>query len=1024
MPESLFRNGGNANVINMPAGEDFLRHLAKSLRADLGDSLADALILLPTRRAVRELGRAFIETSQGLGAQAALLPMMRPLADVEPDEPPFEPGDLAHTITPSIDPVRRRFALSRLVLQKEARLRGVAPDAAGALALTEPILRLLDDAYMEELSPENLSELDPIIDLSAKHFENAAIFFKILSEFWPQYLADNKVMDPMQRRVALLKALSELWAEAPPQTPVIIAGSTGTLAATAQLISVVSRLPKGVVILPGLDTHIDELVWDELGAEHPQGALKNLISIIDITRDEVRTFPGIKPNLAQDSRRRLIAQSLIPAYNTAGWLDRIESIKTSVGDAGDPFGEGLSGLSLIEAASGDEEASVIALILRESLETAGKTAALITPDPLLGRRVAAKLTRFDVTVDVSAGQPLEETPAGAFLSLILTLAGDPWDPVAMAGVFKHALLAMGQKEKTAARLWMDIERAGFRGPRPVSLDDLASRYAVERGDYAKHMDLIARLHKALEPLTAMMDTPQGVAEFSKVHLQIAEMLAATEALPGAARLWEHEDGEAAAKLMTDLLLQGDILTEVNGKEYSALLAQLMRGRVVRPKSGTEPRLQILGPLEARMISADTIILGGLNEGVWPAPPAVDPILSYAMRERLGLTSPERRFGLAAHDFAQLAAHKRVILTRANKTDDGPSVASRWIWRLKTLLRGALGGEDAATAALAPDQDYLSIARALDSVPADEVKPAARPAPTPPLHRRWPHERRVSVTQVETWTRDPYSIFARKVLGLDVLDPLDAPRGPREYGTAIHKALEDFALRYPDHVPKSSADWLSARLVSALREAGYPEADMAREGPRMIRMASWFTEWDRARREAGWKPAAVETKGRWTLHAEGSKPFYLSAEADRIDKGPEGYSVIDYKTGPPPGAAQVSLGFNSQLPLEGGILEADEFEADLPPADLAELLYVKVSGGKKLGAASPAGGVKADPKALTAAAYEGLLELIRQFDQEDTPYLSQPRAQFANQNKYGDFDHLARRAEWVSADDETGEGSHE
>ena len=1017
----------SANVINMPSGAPFLTLLASALRAELGANLADALILLPTRRAVRELGQAFIDTAGQDGALAALLPTMRPLADVDPDEPPFEPGDLAHMITPSIDPMRRRFALSTLVLQKEARLRGVAPDAAGALALTEPLLTLLDDSFMDGLQASDMEKLDPVIEMSAKHYGQAAVFFKIISQYWPQYLADNDLMDPMQRRVALLNALSDLWQESPPQTPVIIAGSTGTLAATAKLMSVVSRLPMGAIILPGLDTHLDEVVWNEVGVEHPQGALKQLLASAGVARSQVRLFPDYERTLAQDSRRRLIAQSLIPADQTAGWLDRIAAMKSSV-EKGDPFGAGLSGLSLIEAGTGDEEASAIALILREALETPGKNAALVTPDPLLGRRVAAKLTRFNVNVDVSAGQPLEETAAGAYLSLILTLAADPWDPVALAGLFKHPLFAMGQKEGAARKLWLQIESAGFHGPRPLSLEDLAARRDVTTGDFAPALKMIGALHNELAPLSAHDDVDASVSDVTRLHAEIAETLAATPELTGAQRLWCGEDGDAAQSLISDLLREGHLLGNLKLPAYVRLLGQLMRGRVVRPKFGTEPRLQILGPLEARMISADTLVLGGLNEGVWPAAPAVDPILSYAMRQEIGLTSPERRYGLAAHDFAQLAAHEQVILTRAKKTDDGPAVASRWIWRLKTLLRGALGDVE-ATLALAPSTDYLALARALDSVDASDVRPASRPEPAPPLHRRWPNDyRQLPVTQIETLTRDPYSIFARKVLGLRKLDPLDAPIGPREYGTAVHKALEDFTLEFksnlPSHASGKAQAWLTARLKRALREAGYPDTALAREAPRMARMAQWFTGWERSRREQGWTPRAVEIKGKWELNAPGCKPFYLTAEADRIDTGPEGFAVLDYKTGAAPSGQQVALGFNSQLPLEGAMLESGAFGLDLPAGELAQLLYVKVSGDRNLGSDSIAGGAKADPRALSEEAYEGLLELLAAFDDPLTPYTSQPRAETKNQNSYGDFDHLARRAEWASVGDEPSGGSNE
>ncbi len=1018
MSDRLFQRAGEANVLTMPAGAPFLTVLAKTLIDSLGERLPDALILLPTRRAVRALGEAFVLQAADHGGAAALLPMMRPLADVDPEEPPFEPGDLAHTITPAIDPVRRRFELSKLVLAKEEKLRGLAPDAAGALALTDPLLSLLDDSFMEELTDKQMEGLDDMAGLSSQHYEQAAIFFKIIRQYWPEYLRDNNVMDPMQRRVALLRALADQWRERAPDHPVIIAGSTGTLAATADLISVTARLERGAVILPGLDRHIDDdAVWDGIGAEHPQGSLKALLKTIGVNRADVRPMPGFTEDRPAANRRRIISEALIPADKTADWRARIARIRQGAGGQTDPFTNGLQNLSLIEAKTGDEEAASIALIMRRSLEEDGKTAALITPDPQLGRRVAAKLTRWDITVDVSAGQPLEETPAGAWLAWLLTLAADPWDPVALAAVLKHRLTALGQKPGAAAKIWRDIEIAGFRGLRPAGFDDLKSRYSVKRGDFSDGFALIEALQQSLAPLTALLRAGALPADFARVHCEVAQAIAAAPQQSGSERIWQGEDGESAHKLMCDLLAHGNILGPCDGPAYSRLLAGLMRGRVVRPKVGTEPRLHILGPLEARMLSFDTLILGGLNEGVWPAPPAVDPILSYGMREAISLSSPERRFGLAAHDFAQLAAQPRVILTRAARSDDGPAVASRWIWRLKTLLSGALG-KGGAEKALTPEIDYLSFARALDRVPADKVTPAERPEPRPPAARRWPAGRRISVTQVETWTRDPYAIFAKKVLGLEKLDPLGAQPGPREYGNAVHKAFELFIKAYPDFLTQNAGDILTQMLREQLRLAGWQDADMAKEAGRTALMAQRFIEWERARRAAGYKTLALERKGVWTLTPQGCEGFDLSAEADRIDMGPEGYSIIDYKTGAPPSAAQVKAGFNSQLALEAGMVQAGAFGDDLPPAEIAQLLYLRPSGGKRDQEDSLAGGKDGDPQALSAEAYEGLLRLIKAYDDPATPYPSQPRAASVNQNKYGDFDHLARRAEWTSKGDDS------
>lgn len=1038
--------GGNAadmsrlNIWNMPSGSDFLPALAEGLTAALGERLPEALILLPTRRAIRELGEAFVQLAAHdpkRARRAVLLPSMRPLADIDPEEPPFEPGDLAHRITPAISSVRRRFEISNLVLAKESRLRVRVPDAAGALAMTEPLLRLLDDAAMEEMDMSRLDALKEIAAMSAAHYKEAEVFYRIVQTHWPAHLKQVGFMDPMARRVTLLRELAAQWEQNPPARPVIIAGSTGTLAATANLMRVVARQKDGLIVLPGLDLHIDdEAVWTNIdnSPNHPQYALKRLLSLIGAERSDVKIWPGHSGDFQASARRRLIAEALIPADNTGDWRARVDRMRANA-PGYDPISAGLEGLSLIEARNEDEEASLIALAMRDILRTPNASAALVTPNPVLGRRVRAKLSRWHVEVDVSAGAPLEESQAGRFLSLILELAADPWDPISLAALFKHPLCALGHKPSRLSALWRALEQVAFRGVGPKDQQELTQRLE-KKGAYNLHImpaDLecarlaLDKFHSLLSPLSEAYRSAQPVcaSELARLQAQIAEQISAWgDKADSADRLWAGEDGEATAALIRDMLEHGHILQPMDGASFTRLMAQMMRGRVVRPRFGTHPRLQILGPLEARMLSADLIILGGLNEGTWPAAPAIDPLLSANMRAALKLSAPERRYGLAAHDFAQLAAHKHVLMTRAIKTVDGPAVASRWIWRLQTLLRGALGSPAAVDMALypGPKKDYLAWARALDHVPAHQVEAAAEPKPSPPVKDRWPSGRQLPVTQIEKWVRDPYSIFAGRILKLRPLDDLGQALGAREFGSALHHALEAFSNRYQKSIPDGAEDWLAAEFSRQLIAAGYPPESLASERVRLTQRAHWFARWDRARRKIGLQPAGVEVSGQLTLTPPHGTPFTLTAKADRIDRGPDGYQILDYKSGAPPSAAQVRAGFSPQLTLEGAILEVNGFTEDgaqVPSGVADDYIYVQLgnnSNTQKEHSLTYMRGKKAfSAQEFSGQAYEGLIELVTLFDNPDMPYRSQPRAK--NVNPYGDYDHLARRSEWASATDE-------
>ena len=784
-------------LFTLPPQDDFLRTVARTLRAEFDaagnpDALTRILILTPTRRAAKALGDIFAEEA---GTGVALLPLIRPIGDVDVDDPPFEPGELAGIAPPPVSPARRRFELARLILAKEAAL-GRPIGIGGALALAEPLAALMDDLATEEVN--DLSAIDEAMrDHLPADRREAVEFIDIVQRVWPARLAELGLTDAAARRSLVLRKLIERWQTSPPDHPVLAIGSTGSIPAARDLMQVIAGLPQGAVVLPGFDWDADDTAWAAIDDVHPQWAMKEFVARCGVARSDVRAWPGAAEARPAEMRRRLIAEALRPAGTTDEWMSRIGHLRGRFGE--DFFERALSGLALIEAPDPISEARACALMLRETLETPDCTAILVTPDRALARRVSAEMARFGVKLDDSGGASLAETPAGAFLTRLLDVAEDPGSVVALSALWSSPLFSAGYPRGMVHTVLAKFEAEALRGARPGH--DLAAVRQRLDGKYVELFDddkalvrtLLDRLEQAFAPL--IDGATRSAAAWAEAHARAAEALSATPQGEGA--LWGGEGGEAAAGLVRSLLEESDSLPEMSLTDYAAAVRELIGARRVPPRLGVHPRLQVLGPLEARLISADRVILAGLNEGVWPAGLGADPWLSRGMRIAAKLGAPERRYGLAAHDFAQLAAAPDVILTRAGKADGAPTVASRWVWRLKTLASGALG-EAGAAAALAPKTDYLALARVLDETGRAPV-PAPRPAPSPPVAER---PRKLSITEIRTWVRDPYSIFARHVLGLRRLDPADMPPGARERGTALHAALQDVVPLWRAAVPGS------------------------------------------------------------------------------------------------------------------------------------------------------------------------------------------------------------------------------
>lgn len=973
-PLGLF-DGPAPRVRATPASAPFLDVLADAMVDALDPAknafaLADALVLLPNQRAARGLIDAF---AQRLGG-AALLPAIRPLGDLGEEVEVWGADPIALDVAPAIEPMRQAMELAALVRARD-RAEGGAEDPARALALADELRKLLESAAVaERVRWEALPNLVEEIDL-ARHWEASAKFLDIIATYWPQRLAADGLSDPGARRSALLYALAREWSENPPTRPIIIAGSTGSFAATRAVMAAAARLPRGVVVLPGLDGGLDEESWAAIGDQHPQFALKHTLAALGLER-------GAVPELGAESasgraRRGLIREALTPAERTADWLVRL-----NLAGGAEFVRAGIDGVRLIEAETEEAEAGAVALLLREALEQ-NRSAAMVTPDARLARRVEAKLARWGVAPSVSHALPLRECEAGMFIALLCELARDAGEPVALAALLKHPRVALGADARARAAL----EHEMLRGPRCYeTLAELAAHEKLAKFPRAKA--LVEALAAALAPLTrAMAQEALTLAAFADAVTQVGEKLAGAAA-------WAGRDGEKAAQVLREAIAHGDELGPMPAYAAPRVLMELVGQQEVSPQAGGDPRVAIWGPLEARLQRRDLMILSGLNEGVWPAPAPEDPFLSRAMRDKLGLPSHDQRIGLAAHDFAQLIAAPDVVLTRALRREGAPTLASRWLWRLKTLVQGAQAKIPGAPQALA-------WAQALDAPAAP--RPAKAPRPKPPADGRL---KRISVTQVETLIRDPYAVYAQRILGLRVLDPIGKGASHRERGNAVHKAIE----RFEDGEDRAL---LLALLDEELHRHGVaPERRMA-ERERLIASADVLLEWFKSRRGLA-EEIYRECKG--VLDVAGVE---LSGIADRIELGPAHAAILDFKTGKPPTEKQVT-NFAPQLLLEAAMLargvfkqKVGEEERPIAAAKAREILYWWFGGGEPT--PKP---LNLDPLSEGESALANLEALLKAYAKPAQEFLSKPRVEFLKSHTgriYTDYDHLARRKEWADAE---------
>jgi ATP-dependent helicase/nuclease subunit B len=976
-------------VYNIPPHRGFADALATGLIARFGPdktALARGLLLVPNNRAARAITDAFVRRSDG----GLLLPRLIPVGDPELDERiggALEPLGEGDTIPPAIEPVERLMLLARLVQQ---HMPGEI-DAAEALRLGADLARTLDQLLIERVEPARLREFAAELPDLSFHWQKSLDRLTIILADWPKLLAERGAIDLAERRNRLLAAVAKRWTAKPPPGFVVAAGITTAAPAVAALLRAVARLPDGLVVLPGLDTAMPEEEWAALGPHdpdpvsgrrrpsletHPQFHLKLLLERMSVNRGEVQRWRWGGGRDAPAARSRAIANALAPAYFTSKWQELA------------PAGRRLTGVRALELADPAEEAQAIAVALREAIETPGRTAALVTPDRNLARRVSAHLRRWNIEADDSAGRPLSQTPPGTLLIALASAAAERFAPVPLLSLLKHPLVKKGD-----ARLdWLDGARAldlALRGPRPpAGLDGVTAALADWSGRDGELRKRAATWWRGVVPLLRPLERA-----FAAEHVSLTRLAAAlretASALSGD-ESWAGPAGRAAADLFTlaePAALHGP--GRVKPASLPSMLEQLMAAVAVRPPFGQHPRLFIWGLLEARLQHADLMILGGLNEGTWPAVPVPDPWLAPRIRHEFGLPSLERRIGLAAHDLAGALGGREVLVTRARRDARSPAIASRFWLRLEAMTGG-----------LTRSPLHKSWAAALDK--PDAYRPAGRPAPRPPVRQR---PRKIAVTEVDRLKADPFAFYARKMLGLGSLDAIDADPSPAWRGSAVHEVLEAW-MKEDDCDPSR----LRPRAEALLAGSDAHPLMRALWQPRLLEAIDWIAAEVARNRAAGRTPVRAEIWGETELAG-----IMLGGKVDRIDRAADGSLVIlDYKTGTPPGPKAVAEGYSMQLGLLGLIAERGGFkDVEGLPACFEYWSLARKAG--RLGyVASPVGGRNGiDAAEFTTMAARHFIAAASHWLTGDAPFTAKLNPAYA---PYAEFDQLMRLDEWYGRDE--------
>ena len=958
-----------SKIYNISSSCCFVETLAHKLLNDYADSelnLAKVLILLPNRRACRSLSEAFVRLH---GMKPTLLPQMRAIGDVDEDEILFNDklnADDFMSVPSAISPLERTLLLTKLISVRHQEFGIESVSLAQACSLAQELGNLFDNASMRNLNWQNLQNIVP--ENYAAHWQETLKFLRIITNYWPDILAERGLIDAVNRREQLLQKQCEIWQTNPPQQRIIIAGTTAVSPAMKELVRTTLNLSCGEVYLAGLDKLMDDDAWDSIDETHPQYELKQLLDYLQISRSDIADL--VTPDNLP--REQLISEIMRPAICSDKWLSLSSSITV----------DSINGLHLIEVANTREEALNIALIIRNALEEPEKNIALVTPDRNLARRVCGELNRWNITTDDSAGIPLNQTPWGIFVRSTIAFAEGCSSKHQILSTLKSSLFSNFQSIAAIRNLAERIDKNLWR-----------LKVADEEAE-----QLLEKVFAAIQPLNQLITQPTATfSDLLQQHLKLAEYLSSPQTDTSDLPLWSGDDGNAGASFVAELLEKSDIIGAINPADYPDILEKLMSGIMVRNTAKTHPRIKILGPLEARLNHYDTIIIGGCNEGTWPQTPSVDPWMSRPMKHDFGLNQPEQQIGVTALDFANLLGAKNVYLTRSQMNDGAQTIKSRWWMRLTTVLQALNISIDNLT-----DFYFPALGKKIDQPSVSEIKHLTPPAPCPPLDVR---PQKLSASAVEKLMRDPYSVFAEYILHLKPLDELDTVVDQSDFGNLVHKVLEDFACANPNKFPENARDILLSLGEKAFAQADFSADKLAFWLPKFQQIIDWIITQEQSYRTEISRIHS-EIWGSLFLENPAFGRFEIYAKADRIDQTIDGkYNIIDYKTGRARTAKEVKTGYAPQLPIEALIANNGGF-TDLPAAEINQLMYWKL-GDKVIS-------INDEISQLLNHTQQHLVELIKHFAKPDSTYLSRPNPKHVPE--YSDYEHLARVKEWSVKDE--------
>lgn len=710
---------------------------------------------------------------------------------------------------------------------------------------------------------------------------------------------------------------------------VIIAGVATGIPVIKKLLQAVALYQHGSIVLYGVDDNMMENEWLEVEAMNGQFNFKELFKLLKID-------PGSIDYWCKDRKEKspsFLSNALKPSISTINWHKLAP--------------ENVNNLKYLKCNDQHHEAKVIVNLLENKVYN---KALVVVPDDKLMVKIISWLGLKNIDANIIRDYPLKQSKGAIWMSLCLDLLVQKCSIFSFLSLLKNPLVKIDKE--IIEYIETLVRDRSFYGN---SIFDLK----LEDENF---QNILAEIENFKDSFSIFN---QSFAQLLSAHIAFASNIAKQP-------LWQEREGEELEKFLQILQNNSENLGFILAKDYPRILQHFLNSAYYRLEN-TDYSITIAKPIDARLHSADLVILSGLNENIWPETQVIDPFFNRSLQAKLGLPLLEQTIGEEAHNFFCFSQAKEVFFTRAEKISGSSTTPSRWLLRIETLAKKLNINliEKSHNSSLTIIENNLKNENDIAMVPV-ELRP-----------------KQLSVTQIEKLVFNPYYIYVDSILSLKKLLPIERKISALDFGLFIHKALE----LYNANSEKSLERLLnSGRQALSLLNLAQQQLQIV-FWSRFVRIAQWFIANENQKNKI-----YLEIKGR----AKIGDNFILIARADRLEIATNNaVDVIDYKTGNLSTYKSIQTGRTLQLLLEGIIAARGGFDCQKKLGNVENLKYIKLSGSE-----DPVEILEIDltNDDLLVRAEKYLNDLIKEYEDPATAY----HYTKAKKIGYCEYSHLARK----------------